>query len=419
MRDRGEPGAVVVGLNPAGLGIVRSLGRRRIPVLGIDSDLSQPSARTRYCEKVFCPDVNGSPLVETLSTLGTSLDVAPVLFTSGDLCVNVVSDHREELQKYYKFLLPDRTTVDMLLSKRLFGIYAIKNGLPVPQTFCAGDEDGIRRIAGTVNYPCIVKPTFRNPQWERSVLPKTFVVNDQDALLDVYRRISGLQNDVIIQEWVPGPDSEIHFCLMYFNEAGTPVVHFEGRKIFQWPPTGGSTAVAEGIACDDVRDESMRFFESIRFKGMGSVEFKRDPRDGRFKIMEPTVGRPNLQSDVATACGVNIPGVVYDDLAGREPSCRRVRKAIGARWIYEENAFDLIAHRGQYGLTLRTVCEALRGQRAYALWARDDLRPSLAFVTAVARRIIRFLWSPKKHHQTSRLDLHMMVNLIRARRRRA
>jgi len=77
---------------------------------------------------------------------------------------------------------------------------------------------------------------------------------------------------------------EIYFCLLSFNAAGKPLVHFEGRKLFQWMPACGNTAVAENTVCDVVRDVSVRLFEAVGFKGMGSVEFKRDPRDGRFKI---------------------------------------------------------------------------------------------------------------------------------------
>jgi len=65
VRERSEPGAVVVGLNPTGLGLVRSLGRRGTPVLAVVSDLRNACVGTRYCEKVYCPDIEGPELIDT------------------------------------------------------------------------------------------------------------------------------------------------------------------------------------------------------------------------------------------------------------------------------------------------------------------------------------------------------------------
>jgi len=394
VRERSEPGAVVVGLNPTGLGLVRSLGRRGTPVLAVVSDLRNACVGTRYCEKVYCPDIEGPELIDTLRAIGAAVDAAPVLLLSRDLCVSRVSEQREALEGYYKFLLPGKETVAMLLNKRLFGAYAMENGFPVPATFCAGDEAGLRRVATQVTYPCILKPVFRNSRWEASSVPKAFTAESGDELVNLYRRIAPLQNEVLVQEWIPGPDSEIYFCLLSFNAAGKPLVHFEGRKLFQWMPACGNTAVAENTVCDVVRDVSVRLFEAVGFKGMGSVEFKRDPRDGRFKITEPTVGRPNLQSDLAVACGVNIPCIVYDNLVG-VPRSGGEAPVRSVKWIYEEHLFDLILHRKTYHLGLRAILQALRGKRFYALLARDDPWPFLRFVANVARRVIRHLWIRK------------------------
>jgi len=389
--ERGEPGAVVVGLNPAGLGVVRALGRRGTPVLGVSSNFADPASHTRFCGKVSCPDIDGPPLLDTLLSISQRFDRPPVLFLSGDLCVRLVSHHREELQSRYRFLLPAKDKVELLLDKGLFTAYALENHLPIPATFRASDVAGVRRVAAVVDYPCIVKPVFRNQRWEKTPTPKAFTASSRDQLLAVYDRIVGLQKDVVIQEWIPGPDSEIYFCLVYFDGSGTPLVHFEGRKLFQWVPACGSTAIAEPVACDAVQAESLRFLQAIGFKGMVSVECKRDPRDGRFKIMEPTVGRPNLQSDTATACGINIPCIVYDDLAGVPAAGRDGRKVRDRKWIYEENAFDLIRYRTHYGVTFSAIMQSVKGNRCYALLARDDPGPFLKFLTNVFRRAIKRL----------------------------
>jgi predicted ATP-grasp superfamily ATP-dependent carboligase len=53
------------------------------------------------------------------------------------------------------------------------------------------------------------------------------------------------------------------------------------------------------------------FIEQVRYEGIGGLEFKRDRRAGRIVIVEPTVGRTDWQSEIATLCGINIPLTVY------------------------------------------------------------------------------------------------------------
>src|SRR5206468_1305742 len=49
----------------------------------------------------------------------------------------------------------------------------------------------------------------------------------------------------------------------------------------------------------------------VNYAGMGSVEYKWNRSSSRFLIIEPTVGRTDLQEEIATLCGVNIPMMAY------------------------------------------------------------------------------------------------------------
>ena len=62
-----------------------------------------------------------------------------------------------------------------------------------------------------------------------------------------------------------------------------------------------------------------RLLRAIGFHGVSQVEFKRDPRDGRFKLMEIN---PRLWQwhGLAAALGVDFPRIVYLDLMGRRRS---------------------------------------------------------------------------------------------------
>src|SRR4029079_11592213 len=86
-----------------------------------------------------------------------------------------------------------------------------------------------------------------------------------------------------------------------------------GRKLICSPPEVGSTEVccAAGEASEELVRLSERFIAHSGYRGIGGVEFKRDRRDGRFVIVEPTVGRTDWQAEIATLCGVNLPLHAY------------------------------------------------------------------------------------------------------------
>ena len=81
----------------------------------------------------------------------------------------------------------------------------------------------------------------------------------------------------------------------------------------------------------EVVDAGLRFLRGLGFHGISQVEFKRDPRDGRFKLMEIN---PRLWQwhGLAAACGVDLPLIAYRDLTGeprRAGLDERVGQALG------------------------------------------------------------------------------------------
>jgi hypothetical protein len=62
---------------------------------------------------------------------------------------------------------------------------------------------------------------------------------------------------------------------------------------------------------EELTQLTRQFTERVGYKGIGSLEFKRDRRSGRLLIIEPTVGRIDWQEEIATLCGVNIPLAAY------------------------------------------------------------------------------------------------------------
>ena len=83
------------------------------------------------------------------------------------------------------------------------------------------------------------------------------------------------------------------------------------------PPGIGTCRIGEAVWVQEVVDAGLKLLRGLGFHGISQVEFKRDARDGRFKLMEVN---PRLWQwhGLAAACGVDLPVIAYRDLTGEQ-----------------------------------------------------------------------------------------------------
>src|SRR5688572_16917051 len=101
------PHAVVLGLGVNGLGVVRALAWRDIPVVGVYERVGEIGRYSRHCRAVSVPDVERDPagFLQEVCALGRRLGDQPVLFPTTDAQVALVSRERTALGKLFRFRL--------------------------------------------------------------------------------------------------------------------------------------------------------------------------------------------------------------------------------------------------------------------------------------------------------------------------
>lgn len=298
--------AVVVGDGLNALGVVRSLARGKVRVALLHRAHDAESAQTRLA-RVVERYGEQSELPGALLRLQTRLGGRPVLFLTEEEAVRVVSSARGHLQEPYRFRMAEHETMLALTHKEGVQQAAEQHGLPIPRAVRLQSERDLPRLA-ELRYPCVLKPGLKHDGYGNR-FKKAYTVASADEALVLFREISPVLPDLIVQEWIVGGDDSIYFCLQYVLGQGQVAASFCGRKLRAWPPQVGGTASC--MPADDASDEltalTSAFFGAVGFRGMGSMEYKRDTRDGRFYVVEPTVGRTDFQEEVATVNGVNIP----------------------------------------------------------------------------------------------------------------
>ena len=349
-----------------GLAAIRSLGRAGIPVLAVDHRPSALGFRSRYARPVPSPD----PAVEPGAYVELLAGQEPgVLLPTHDPPLNAVARHRERLEGF-RFPFPAWDVLERIQDKRGQLEAAAAAGIHTPETSYPRSAAEARAAADELGYPVLVKPAhpvgFKQRFGRQAFRPESAGELDR-----AYREAEEFAP--MVQELVPGGDEELYTLGSYLREDGEPLGLFSGRKLVQVPPLVGTCRVGESVWVQEVVDAGLRLLRELRFHGISQVEFKRDPRDGRFKLMEVN---PRLWQwhGLATACGVDLPLIAYRDLAGEDVP-----------------PVSMNGERRTWAISLMPGERPAVPRRSYvdAVFARDDLKPGLVLASRVVRGALR------------------------------
>lgn len=297
------------GLNA--LGVVRSLGQAGVEVCVLNTNPRSPAMRSRYARARVVRSLEGLEFMAELQRLASELGSKALLFLTEEKSVETVSAHRAELPANLLIRLPEHERLLQLMHKQGFYELAEPIRAPVPRTVRLQGLQDLHKVAA-LQFPCVLKPSGKSYEYGAR-FKKAYKVGSVREVEALYGEIHPVLADMVVQEWIEGRDSEIYFCLQYIGRDSEVVGSFAGRKIRSWPPRIGGTAscTAAWEQADELAEITATFFRQVGFSGMGSMEYKRDERDGRFYMVEPTVGRTDLQEEVATVNGCNLPLAAY------------------------------------------------------------------------------------------------------------
>ena len=361
-----------------------------MPVIGIAKNPRHFCCRTNACRKIITADTANDELINALVKLGPTLADKAVLFPCTDMSVLQISRNREQLATWYEFALPAPDVVELLVDKIGFLEHAQREGLPIPTSFILKNRADVEHAAQNLTFPCILKPPLKTSAWESQTKAKVFEVRDEEHLFELYDRCSQWVDVLLVQELIAGEESDLFTCNCYFNKDSEPLVMFTSRKLRQWPPRTGTGCLAEEAHNDTVTHETIRLLKSVRYRGLGYVELKRDRRTGKYFIIEPNIGRPTGRSAMADASGVELLFAKYCDLTGRPLPSENTQKLDGTKWIYWRNDVRSAFYYWRKGeLTLGDWFRSLQGKKTCAVWSWSDPVPFFADVLNLKRWLLK------------------------------
>jgi predicted ATP-grasp superfamily ATP-dependent carboligase len=355
-----------------GLAAVRSLGRARIPAVALDAHAGALGFRSRYAIPVRTPDpaAEEEAFAELLTELAGAIGRPAPIFPTHDDELNAVARAAPRLRGSFLCPFPAWDLLEGIQRKRTQLEAAAAVGVPIPATAYPQTAAEALAAAGDAGYPVLVKPSDPSG-FKRRFRRQAFRCETAAELERAYEDAEPFAP--MVQELVPGGDDELWTLGSYLATDGQALGLFCGRKLRQTPPVVGTCRVGEARWEDEVVEQGLRLLAALRFRGISQVEFKRDPRDGRYKLMEVNA-RLWQWHGLAAACGVDVVRIAYRDLLGDRPAPVRMARE-GLRW-----AIGVMAGAG-------TAFQ--RPPYVDAVFALDDPRPGLVQLARVARRVLR------------------------------
>lgn len=284
-----------------------------------------------------------------------------VLLANSDWLVRVVVQHRDELEAagyVVPFLSED--LLDRLSDKATFAEIAEGLGIAVPRTivqdFAHADDPSWAPVPVDVGYPLIAKAAS-SADYQEVEFPgkkKVFEIASPDELTALWASLrgAGFRGRFVVQELVPGDDTQMRSITAYVDSRGEITLLCSAHVLLEeHTPSGLGNPAAMVVTREDAMlDQARTFLRGVGYVGFANFDVKVDPRDRTFRFFEvnPRIGRNNYY---VTAAGANPARFLVED--------RVLDHAVPPVVVDTEVLYSILPHR----LLLRYVLDpALAGR---------------------------------------------------------
>ena len=381
-----RPGALITGGDFQGLGVVRTLAKKGIPVVLLDSD--HCISRYSKFQKKF---IKSPHPAQRESYRDFLIDLAKrenikgwVIFPNSDEAIYVLSKYKESLEEFYRIPTPCWEVTQYVYDKKKTYQLAERHGILTPKTYYPKDLSELMRP--DLQFPAVIKPSIR-PNFYNKVKIKAFRINNREELIKIYQWVSSIidPSEVLVQELLPGGPNHLYsFCPFFKN--GKVITGVTGRRARQHPMDfGHASTYVELVDIPELRSIAEKFLGLIDYYGIGEVEFMHDPRDNQYKLIEVNARVWGWHS-LAIAAGIDLPYLLYQDTIGEEMEVPISFKQI--KWVRLTTDIPTVFLEIAKGkMKMSEYMASMRGKKVDAVLSFDDPLPFIAEIL-----MIPYLW---------------------------
>jgi predicted ATP-grasp superfamily ATP-dependent carboligase len=390
--SRRRLGAIVIGGDYQGLGIVRSLGRQGIPVCVIDDEPSI-SRWSRYAtHSVRVPNLRDEePTVAAIIQTADRFAMrGAIVFPTRDETVAALARNRDRLSEHVGIATPGWECVKHACDKRETYRLARELEIPIPKTWIPRSAADLEAVD---TFPAVVKPALKD-HFVRTTGAKAWRVDRPEELVDTWKRAVRVvgPGGAIVQELVPGgPGTIFGYCALF---SGTEVL---GRMVVRYgrqhPPDFGRSATwVESVELAELDEPSVRFLREIGYSGLVEIEYIRDPRADTYRLLDVNARTWGYHS-LGPRLGVDFPLLLYRMHLGEAVQTATARS--GAGWVrLVTDVPTVVTGLSRGRVRFSDYVRSMQHARCESVFSMRDPIPSVAEVALLPHLYLTRSWRP-------------------------
>ena len=301
-----------------------------------------------------------------------------------DKFLYTVSKNQSILKEYFIFPMSSWDTINKLVTKEHLYQIAETHNIPYPKTHILKSIFELENLKDNIALPLILKPSVPLNFSQITGKKVLFINNtiEYDYYINKIKKSKIAIGHFIIQEYIPGDNTNLYTITSYANKKSEIVAYSIGYKIRQNHPLAGSIIVGKTKHSEEILNISRSFIKIVGFHGVSNIEYKWDNRDNLFKLMEINP-RPGIWNYSATACGVNISYIAYNDISGEKLKNDNYSSNYEIVWI--NLLMDIYKVFWGYkklgfvnnSLSFNRWLKSIEGKRTFAVFKLNDIKPFL------------------------------------------
>lgn len=286
------------------LAIARSLGKKNVTV-----DAGSESGRTitfccRYVDAKhrYPNEVSDMPgFLEKIREISRN-DYDLMIFTTESTLLPA-SSNRGKLKNPDALALPSHKQVVKASDKGQVMRLAKELNIPHPKTLEPRDLEDALSCGKTIGYPLVLKPSRG-----AGAVGVTYC-NNPGELERSWEKLDDGEKKFLVQERIPASGKAYGYEGL-FNRDGKARASFTHRRIREYPVSGGPSSFCISELNKKIMEQGIEILEDLGWYGPVMAEFKQDPRDGEYKLLEIN---PRFWGSLSLSIksGIDFPYLLY------------------------------------------------------------------------------------------------------------
>ena len=374
-----NPGVVIIEGHVQGLSNTRALGEAGIPVIVVDTD-DCVARYSRHCRQFFiCPAYDSNDLVDYLIELAVEHGLKDwLLLPSNDHAVLTISRNKERLGNHFKIITAAPDILENIYDKSRLLRVAENVRVPIPRTYYALDSVP---TDFALSFPVLTRGRF-GLDFYKAMGRKAFLADNINELHEQFSLINKKfpVEKTLTQELIPDDGTNKTVSFAAFCVDGEILAYWMGEKVREHPVRFGTATFARSIYAKGCYIQSVPLLRALNYTGVCEVEYLKDPRDGKYKLIEINA-RTWLWVGLARACGVDFATMAYEYVNAGDVTAPNDYET-GTCWVnpFTDTAYALKAMLQGWLSPAAYLKSFLGGRTVSALFDKKDIRPGLVYL---------------------------------------